>query len=146
MTDISPVGVPIPAISPRDDLPWVGWAVPEPGSSGWLGPLAPTLAAALRALAGELHQALAGTQDPPDDLDGEVAGQLLVWRSAPVAVQIHAADERTAWRTWCDLGQRPRDREALATWRARWPAPADGDDPLLEDVLAHKRPAQRVAR
>ena len=138
MSDHDPAGTPIPAPSlPHPDaLPWRGWAYLDPTGIPWLGPLAPTPAAAARVLTTELHQVgreIPPDGPPPEDLDVWVQTELGRW-AVGVLVHVHAPDEHTAWRAWLGLAGREADREAAHLWRLVWPAPLAGEDLVLRDV------------
>lgn len=137
MTDTSLAGRHIPAILPQPDrLPWRGLAyLDTAGGQGWLGPPAPTPAAAATALAADLVAAAAEMRPPPADVDAWLADELARWREAgPVLVEISAADERAGWRAWLALAQRRPTPDALRAWRVAWPLGIDDEDPCAGDV------------
>mgnify|MGYP003373871299 CR=1 FL=1 len=135
MNEHDPVGTPIPAPSRPlpESLPWSGWAYLDPAGIPWLGPLAPTPAAAAQVLTTELRQVgrdIPPDGPPPDDLDVWVQTELGRW-AAGVLVRVHAPDEHTAW---LGLAGREPDHEAAHFWRLVWPAPLTGEDQVLRDV------------
>lgn len=137
MTDTSLAGRDIPAtLPPPDRLPWRGVAyLDSAGGLAWLGPPAPTPAAAATALAADLVAAAAEMRPPPADVDAWLADELARWSEAgPVLVAISAVDERAGWRAWLALAQRPASHEALRAWRVAWPLSGDDEDPCLVDV------------
>lgn len=137
MTDTSLAGRHIPAtLPPPDALPWRGTAYLDPsGGLSWLGPPAPTPAAAATALAADLVAAAAAMLPPPADVDAWLADELTRWREAgPVLVAISAVDELAGWRAWLALAQRPPTPEALRAWRVAWPLGGDDEDPCRVDV------------
>lgn len=137
MSDTSLAGIDIPAtLPPPENLPWRGLAYLDPsGGLSWLGPPAPTPAAAATALAADLVAAAEAMLPPPADVDAWLADELGRWCEAgPVLVAISATDERAGWRAWLALAQRPASHEALRAWRVAWPLGIDDEDPCLVDV------------